>query len=298
VVYGGMGYMKNKTKRSIVKSLENIKCITAKTVGGLVTLAIKDPTGISGAIAETSTDLLITKFANELDTRKLSELETLRVSEVMEFTINKIYDNLKAHKKIRRDGFFTNKIEDISDGEEIFEGIIISSQREFENRKLKYYGKMLANIAFREDVSKVDAVQLIKLAEQLTYRQYLILSLIGTSQIMKNSQFGNMPFLRDTPFATDPKGTHVQYSHISVYQDIYEMYKIGLLNSEGDAILELGYIVPSKLNMQGVGVRLYELMELDKLENDFSDIGDLLNILKSDRLNMVTYDTIQNLNNK
>lgn len=281
--------MKNKTRRSIVKSLENIKCITSNVVGGLVNLAINDPTGISGAVAETSTDLLITKFANELDTRKLSELEILRVSEVMEFTVNKIYDNLKANKKIRDDGFFTNKIEDMSDGEEIFEGIIISSQREFENKKLKYYGKMLANIAFREDISKVDAVQLIKLAEQLSYRQYLILSVIGTSQSMKNSQFGHMPFLKDTPFATDPKGTHVQYSHISVYQDIYEMYKIGLLNGSGNVILELGYIVPSKLNIQGVGIRLYELMELAALGEDFSDIEDILNVLKSDQLNKAKF---------
>lgn len=100
---------------------------------------------------------------NLLDQSRLSDLEVMRVSEVMGNSMKKISDNLQDGKKLREDSFFTNSEENSSDGEEVFEGIIVSAQREYEGRKLKYYGNLLANLGFREDVSRPEAIQLIQL---------------------------------------------------------------------------------------------------------------------------------------
>lgn len=272
-------------RKSIVKVLNNTKDIVAKVVGGVTTLAIKDPTGISGGVIENVTTTIISSIANELDQSRLSDLEVMRVSEVMGISMKKISDNLQDGKKLREDSFFTNSEENSSDGEVVFEGIIVSAQREYEGRKLKYYGNLLANLGFREDVSRPEAIQLIQLAERLSYRQYIILSVVGQSHFMK-AYNSNMEFLKKTAFATNPNGNFVGYDEISVYQDIFEMYRIGIINGGGNIFLELGHIIPSRLNLQGVGVRLFELMELDKLQDSIEDYLVVLRILKSDKLNI------------
>lgn len=65
---------------------------------------------------------------------------------------------------------------------------------------------------------------------------------------------------------------------------------MGILNGGGDIILEMGYIIPSKLGIQGVGVRLFELMELAKVSvevlEDFKDYLDILRAIKHERVNI------------
>lgn len=273
-------------KKSIIKILNNAKGIVPIVVGGLTSFAVQDPTGISGAVVENATTAIISHIANELDKSRLSDLEIMRVSEVMKFSMGKISDNLKNGKKLREDSFFTKSEENSSDGEEVFEGIIVSAQREYEGKKLKFYGNLLANLGFREDVNKPQAIQLIQLAERLSYRQYIILCIIAQSHLMKLNK-SKLPFLKETEFASKRENA-VSYEEISVYQDIFEMYRIGIINGDGTVFVELGYIIPSKLNLQGVGVRLLELTELDKIENNFDDYIEVLNILKSDKLKIMS----------
>lgn len=267
--------MKNKTKRTIKENLLKGKGVISTIAGLGLNFAISDPTGMTGETVKKGIDIAITKMADEFDTRKLSELETNRVAEVMVYAVDDITEKLKQGQKIRDDGFFNSEIDEESDAEEIFEGIIISAQREFEKKKLKCYGRLLSNISFREDIAKDEIVQLIQIAERLSYRQYILISLIVVSQLTKLNT-PNLPFLDDKML----KDRNMDYKDISIYQDIYELYRIGLLNGCGSVILEFGYISPANLEAQGVGVKLCQLMELDRRMIDKESLRDVLDILK------------------
>lgn len=278
--------MKNSKKRTIRNLLEKSNGVISTIVGAATNCWVGDSTGITGDLVGMNVNTLITEIANEFDTRKLSDLEIERVADVMGYAIKDINLKLKEGKTIRNDNFFADNINDRTDGEEIFEGVIVASQREYENKKLKYYGKLLSNISFRADVSKDQAVELIQIAQRLSYRQYILIMIIAHSQFMKNSNV-KLPYLYNNALM---KKNCTSYNDISVYQDIYELYRMGILNGGGDIILEMGYIIPSKLGIQGVGVRLFELMELDKVSaevsEDFKDYLDILIVIKHDSLNI------------
>ncbi|MDU5111598.1 MAG: hypothetical protein E6248_14240 [Clostridium sp.] len=276
--------MKNSQKRTVKSILEKSKNVICTMAGGVTNLWVGDPTGITGELVSMNVNTLITEIANEFDTRKLSDLEVGRVADVMGYAIEDINLKLKEGKTIRNDNFFEFGIDDRSDGEEIFEGVIVAAQREFENKKLRYYGKLLSNISFREDISKDQAVQLIQIAQKLSYRQYILIMIIAQSQFMKINNVKS-PYLEDSPLM---KKKSTSYSNISVYQDIYELYRMGMLNGGGKIILEMGYIIPSELEIQGVGVRLFELMELNKpsgeMVGNFKDYLEVLKVIKHEKL--------------
>ena len=278
--------MKNSKKRTVKRLLEKSKGVISTMAAGATNCWIGDPTGITGELVGMSINTLITEIANEFDTRKLSDLEIGRVADVMGYAIDDINLKLKEGKTIRNDNFFEDDINDRTDGEEIFEGVIVAAQREFENKKLKYYGKLLSNISFREDVSKAQAVQLIQIAQRLRYRQYILIMIIAQSQFMKINNV-KLPYL-DNNQLIEKKST--SYNDISIYQDIYELYRMGMLNGGGEVILEMGYIIPSKLGIQGVGVRLFELKELDKPPTEMPEILkdylDVLKVIKHEKLNI------------
>ena len=98
-----------------------------------------DSTGILSEEVNKGIDIAINKIANEFDTRKLTELESDRVKDVMVMAVEKIEQNINNKKVVRNDNFFINSIDDRSDGEKIFEAIIISSQREAQKIKLIYF---------------------------------------------------------------------------------------------------------------------------------------------------------------
>lgn len=78
--------------------------------------------------------------------------------------------------EIRQDDFF-NKINERSTADEILEGILLSAQREHQEKKVQFYGNLIANIAFDPSIDREQANFLIKLDESLSYRQICLLSL-------------------------------------------------------------------------------------------------------------------------
>lgn len=53
-----------------------------------------------------------------------------------------------------------------------------------------------------------------------------------------------------------------------------DLYHKGLINFSGDALLGLADVNPGKMDIQGVGVYIYQLMELVKIpDSDLEDIA-------------------------
>ena len=115
---------------------------------------------------------------------------------------------------------------------EVVEALLQQAGRTYEERKLPYIARMLVELFFRDDVDAASAHQLQRLADELSWRQYMLMSLFNSPQA------GN--WTQDVDVAADhPSG---------IPQDLQQLASLGLLGThepDGDSypttsILELG----------------------------------------------------------
>ncbi|WP_322354858.1 hypothetical protein [Paratractidigestivibacter sp.] len=152
--------------------------------------------------------------------------------------------------------FFDSAPGDRSAAEELLEGVLIAAQKEYEEKKAPYLARLYANILFHPEVSRPAANHLLKLANQLTYRQLVILSNLGYML-----QTGSSP-LKQEPYR-QVRGLE----NVAIASEIYEMYRMSLIGSS-EVALDAAGINPSALSLIGYGAKLFELMELCQLEKD------------------------------
>jgi hypothetical protein len=79
--------------------------------------------------------------------------------------------------RVRDDGFFEEKGDVRSDGEEVLEAVLRQAAASYEERKLPYLAHLYANIARSTNISRATAIWLVRKAEPLTYRQMTALAI-------------------------------------------------------------------------------------------------------------------------
>src|ERR1051326_659774 len=84
-----------------------------------------------------------------------------------------------------------------STAEEIAEAVLVAAERDHEERKLRYYGNLLANLAFSDGIDRAEANLLTRLAQGLSYAQLCLLSIFWLPD--QNS----LPPKRDDPSGDD-----------------------------------------------------------------------------------------------
>lgn len=143
--------------------------------------------------------------------------------------------------------------------------MLLRSQQEPEEKKIRYMGYLLANVAFDPQISPAMAHQIVKAAEQLTYRQLCILKLA----VVKGA-FG----LR----AIDYRGQGSFPKEL--YQLLYEcldLYHRGFVNFGSEVAFGPTDIAPGKITIQGLGADVYNLMRLSSIpDTDLASIAQRL----------------------
>lgn len=258
-------------KDGVIRSgAECIGSAAGSTVGALIGGVVAGPAGIVlGSISGTVVEKIMVTCGEEIEKRVLSKREAKKVGTAYLLAQEYIKEKLDQNQKLRDDNFFDAQADERSSAEEILEGTIFAAQREYEERKIVYLAKMYANILFCSDISRPMAGYLIKLAEQVTYRQIVILHAIGSSQMsakpiqMKDAAYSPVEGINNVAIATE----------------IFELYRMSLLSSKNVLFSPAG-IVPSKLSVTGYGAHLFNLMELYKLESrekeDLVLLGEIL----------------------
>lgn len=229
-------------------------------IGGVVA-------GPAGAVGGTVIEKVISKIGTEIKERVLSKRENKKIGATATYALLKIKEKLDNGKELRDDNFFKEDITGRSSADEITEGVLFAAQNEHEEKKLLYYGNLIANIAFDKTITKELANQLIAVADRLTYRQLKLINIFVMNQL--------------SPFPILKQGNYISlsgYELISVLQDIYDLYRIGLVGGNGSVILEMGYINPSQIKVQGTGALIYNLMELSKIHSE--EMVDLIIMLR------------------
>ena len=192
-------------------------------------------------------------IGNDYAVRSLSPNEQTRIGGVIIYAINKIEENRKKGMNIRQDDFFKERPGERSSAKEITEGILLAAQREYEEKKIRFYGNLLANLGFTP-ISRAQANLCLKISQGLTYRQLCLLATIGQHYRFE---------LRENNYheqnTMDPEVA-------SVLHEISELEILNLI-TQGNAVLGLTDISPRKMRLEGRGVTLFHLMELSKMDD-------------------------------
>jgi uncharacterized membrane protein len=152
--------------------------LTGSIAGSVIGLLVAGPVGsMVGSAASPLLTRILQDIGKDIKNRVLSHREEVRVGATLTFAIQKIQDNLANGQSIRQDKFFRGELQERAAAEEVLEGVVIASQREHEEKKIKFYGNLVANIAFHPEVSKEQANLLIKLGTSISYHQMCLLNL-------------------------------------------------------------------------------------------------------------------------
>jgi hypothetical protein len=243
----------NRIRKLITTGAE----IAGGAVGGALGFLAGGPVGAAvlgagGAAAAAA----LRHIGEEASERLLSLREQVRVGGVLAIAAGEIRQRVDQGEAIRTDGFFDQKASGRSDAEEVAESVLLKSQREPEEKKILYMGHLLSGVAFDTQIGAQMAHQIIKIAEQLTYRQLCILKLAMVKQSF---------VLR----AGDYRG-HGGFSK-DLYQVLYEcldLYHRGLINFGGEAVFGPTDVKPGSMTVQALGADIFNLMKLALIPNE------------------------------
>jgi hypothetical protein len=149
-------------------------------IGAALGLIGGDAGLVSGAAAGFGIGVAIRQGAEEFRSRVLAPRESARVGTTLAYAVTAVGRRRAAGESLRDDGFFgpVSSPDDRTPAEEIVEGVLSSAQKDWEEKKLRLYGELLASIAYSPWVSRGNANYLLKLFEHLTYRQVCLLALL------------------------------------------------------------------------------------------------------------------------
>ena len=211
---------------------------------------------------------LYESFINDLYENIYTSKESKRILIALYYSLEIIKENLDNNNVIRKEVFFEENLNNQCLAEEMINGIVISSRNEHEESKLKYYGYLLGNIMFKDNLDRDECNRLIKLSRQLTYCQIKLINMYVISQTIQ------IPILQREDYT---KLGIRDYKLLGILQDTLDMIQKSILNGSGKLMLDVVQINPSKIKVQGVGTLLYNCMSLNKMPYD--ELEDMLELL-------------------
>lgn len=242
--------------------------ITGGAIGGAISFFADGPFGAAalgvGGILASKT---LSHLGGELSKRLLGPRELTRIGATLALAAQEISERIKNGETIRSDGFFDSNELGRSKADELAESVLLKSQREPEEKKIPLLAHLLANVSFRPEISVSLGEQMIKVADSLTYRQLCILRLSAA----KN---GNL--LRKTDYREQGNFTRDLYQ---LLHECFDLYNRGFISFGNNAVLGMTEINPSQMTIQGLGVDIYNWMELSQIPtSDLTPISDVLSV--------------------
>lgn len=256
----------NKTKKAIVNVGGDVIPAVGASVAGA---AIGGPIGaVVGGLAG-----LVSPVVKDMLSRALSVKEKERIEIVAEIAKQKIDEHIKLGHSLRKD---FNKAK----SSELFEGALLKAKNTYETKKLPLIANLFAKAPFTNTPLENMNQTLIH-AEQLSYRQLCILSIIGENEFDKKLGLSDKPYMHES----DTK----KYDEMSegIYQDILSMIQLGILyqpagRAEGGMYINFsGYVVPNNLVFSYPGRLLYNGLELDQIPQADKEI--IITVLRPSR---------------
>jgi hypothetical protein len=235
----------------------------SSTAGALVGSVVAGPAGaIAGGIVASGVQVMLKRVVLDQRRRKLSTREKFRTRKVLLQFRTKVLQNRSEGRSLRQDGFFSSSIDERSAAEEIFEGVLLAAQSEYQEKKIKFEGNLFANIVFEPSIDRASANFLLRLAQTLSYRQLCIIALFAQQEKfpLRNRDYRNWERFNNN-------------SLLALLEEIYDLYSKGIVYIDAEAMVSPFDVIPAKMMIVGPVKSLYFLMSLGEV--DQSDINAL-----------------------
>jgi hypothetical protein len=201
--------------------------------------------------------------AVEFASRALSGRERARSAAVVAISTARLADNLRGGQAVRQDDFFSPKGRGA--GDEFAESILTAAARDPEEAKLPHYGALFANVACHSRTEPAHALLLAKLAAEISYRQFVLLALIGNRQRFK---------LRTTDYVD---ATRLAVGTVAALHELADLERRGLLLQAGGAIGNPRDLIPNGLTPVGLGEMLVKRLGLNRIDGEvLAEVASLL----------------------
>jgi hypothetical protein len=265
------------SKQDDASAAEELINVGSDIAGGVATtaagLVVGGPTGALAGAASGPLVIRALRWAGrEVRDRLLSHREEVRIGGALAFAAEEIRIRSERGEVPRMDGFFD---EEVSPGrtpaEEILEGVLLSAERAYEEKKVPYIGKLYAGIAFDTTIDPKSANYLLTIANSLTWTQYLLL------QVIAQNHTGALR-LRETMFPPGGQEGLIQLAH-----EMHELSQRAFVSQkrpdqqQAEVILSPVQITPQFLRVQGIGSIFFRIASLQNIPpHDWIPIARLL----------------------
>ena len=155
---------------------------------GVITLAVGSliPNPIGAAVFDKVMHPIFADFMERL----LSTNQKSRIEKVLEDAIYKIASRLEKNDiPSSNEEFWTEDSNRVSDAKVVLEGILLKARDEYEEKKLPYYSNLIAQMAFDPSWSYQRLNAMIRMFEQLSYRQLQLMALAMQKEGIDTSQW-------------------------------------------------------------------------------------------------------------
>lgn len=236
---------------------------TGVAAGGLVGFVVGGPVGAAiggatGALLQDGVKSAVTQVAERVTTQ--SERE--RVGSCLVLAYELIEQRLSGGEELREPRFFARRErraqKDLrSEAEELLEGTFLAARDAYEERKVELLARFYANAAFARDIDSSHLNHILNLAKLLTYRQLVIVGILGGLD-------------RNAVRATDYRsGESLTPAVVGVLFEIYQMVGLDLISSvDSSYMLGVADINPSSLQLQGNGAHLFNLLRPNQVPEE------------------------------
>ena len=251
---------RERIRRMMKAGMEILDSSGSAAISAALGLLFAGPSGAAiGGAAGAAASIALKRLGSEIASRVLGPREEVRVGYVLASASAQIRQRIANGEGLRDDGFFDSSVANRSQAEEVAESILLKSQREPEEKKLPYIANMLANIAFDENVNALLAHQVVKVAEQLSYRQLCILKVSAFKPVFR---------LRSSDYRGHGSFQRELYSPL---YECFDLYTRGLINFGGTAAFGPTDVNPASMTVQGIGADVFNLMRLHAIPHGDAD---------------------------
>lgn len=208
--------------------------------------------------------------------KQLSLKEKARTGGAAAVSLVSINEKIEQGLALRKDEFFDTDGQNRSACEEIFEGMLLSAKNEHEEKKIKYLANIFSNTVFM-NITVGEANHLLKIANDLTFRQLCVLSLVIQKESISQISLGKR-------YLPEHQEEHLlSKNQIFLREEVMDLYHKGLIyvefKNDSLALLDCYNIIPDNMRLTELGSVCYSMMELESIpEKDLIEVGELLKI--------------------
>ena len=248
-IFRKKGKKPDKLKMIIDKGSE----IGGSVAGAAIGLVIAGPPGaIGGAAVGPLIALAFNKIGTEISEKFLSHREQARVGATYTLALEKISKLIEDGKRVREDDFYVSNEKGRSKSETLLEGALLKARNEYEEKKLKFYSCFLANLSFDDTTSFEKGNTLLRILEQLSYRQIAILAYFSEIESLSTERW--MISFKDNIELGDCQ---------DFYSELMDLYNQQLLQQTGGGIS----MSVSSLGISPLGKTMCKLIDIEHVDS-------------------------------